>query len=481
MTLDALAALPTCPSVAFSVGGSLGAGGWKWAVKCYIMVERKKIIRNETMKISVEARRLNEQLVLSNPAVFKILSIRGKAIFFPREGILSQSAQSAGKEINATIGIALEDDGKPMYLKSIARQISAVEEKLFPYAPSYGRADIRKTWHRMIKTKNPAIKENSYSLPVVTAALTHGLSICGYLFGDIGDKIILPDLYWENYDLIFSTSYGMKLDTYRTFNTRGGFDISALEKKISAGPKGKKMLILNFPNNPAGYTPTNEEVDEITKVLYEAAEKGNKIVVFVDDAYFGLVYEKGIFKESIFTKLNNLHRNILAVKLDGPTKEDYVWGFRVGFITYGIKDGDMKLFQALEDKTAGAVRATISNVSNLSQSLLETAYGSTEYLQEKNSKYEILERRYRHIKEILKQHPEYRDVFEVLPFNSGYFLCVKPNKAEPEKVRQILLARYSTGVIVMTGVIRLAFSSTPYAMISKLLNNLYLACLEAQK
>jgi hypothetical protein len=36
--------------------------------------------------------------------------------------------------------------------------------------------------------------------------------------------------------------------------------------------------------------------------------------------------------------LCDAHPNILAVKLDGPTKEDYVWGFRVGFLTFGIRD-----------------------------------------------------------------------------------------------------------------------------------------------
>ena len=49
--------------------------------------------------------------------------------------------------------------------------------------------------------------------------------------------------------------------------------------------------------------------------------------MLVDDAYFGLVYEDNVFKESIFARLAGLSENIMAVKLDGPTKEDYVWGW----------------------------------------------------------------------------------------------------------------------------------------------------------
>jgi len=37
----------------------------------------------------------------------------------------------------------------------------------------------------------------------------------------------------------------------------------------------------------------------------------------------------------LFGKLANAHPNLLAIKLDGATKELFVWGLRCGFITYG--------------------------------------------------------------------------------------------------------------------------------------------------
>ena len=96
--------------------------------------------------------------------------------------------------------------------------------------------------------------------------------------------------------------------------------------------------------------------------------------------------KRGLPEESIFSSLCNLHENVLAVKVDGATKEDYVWGFRVGFITYGIKNGDAELYTALENKTAGAVRGNISNAANISQTLLLTAFNSPEYHQQKQEK-----------------------------------------------------------------------------------------------
>src|SRR5690606_14752166 len=123
-----------------------------------------------------QAVKLNESIKAANPAVLDMLSARGKAIFFPKLGILAQSAEANGKEINATIGIALEDDGSPVALASISRNLNLPAGEAYPYAPSPGRADIRKLWKEMILSKNPGLKGRTLSLPVVTSALTHGLS-----------------------------------------------------------------------------------------------------------------------------------------------------------------------------------------------------------------------------------------------------------------------------------------------------------------
>jgi hypothetical protein len=48
-----------------------------------------------------------------------------------------------------------------------------------------------------------------------------------------------------------------------------------------------------------------------------------------------------------------------------------------------------------------------------------------------------------------------------MPFNSGYFMCVKPKGVDSEAVRKHLIEKYSTGTIVLSGLIRLAFSTIP--------------------
>jgi aspartate/methionine/tyrosine aminotransferase len=425
-----------------------------------------------------QAAELNQMIKAINPFVHDMLSEKGRNIFFPKRGILAQTAEAGGKEINATIGTSLEDNGSPMCLESLSKQINFHGAQVFAYAPSYGRPEIRSIWKKMLYTKNPSLGGASISLPVVTSALTHGLSMAGYLFADPGDTILLPDLYWENYDLVFSHGYGAKMEPYPMFSGKG-FNVEELRKRIFATPPGKKLVLLNFPNNPTGYTATIEEAAAIRDCLIEAADVGNSIVLLIDDAYFGLVFEDGIIRESIFALFANAHERILAVKFDGPTKEDYVWGFRVGFVTFGCGRNDPQLYTALEAKLAGAIRANISNASNIGQTLLINAYTDEHYEDQKKEKYGVLKKRYEKIRDVLDAHAaEYAEVFTPLPFNSGYFMCVRIKGRDAEAVRQMLLKKYGTGVIALGDLIRIAFSSTPYSKIELLMSNIYWAAKE---
>jgi aspartate/methionine/tyrosine aminotransferase len=427
-----------------------------------------------------QAKVLNDVIKAQNPNVIKMLSTRGKNIFFPKLGILAQSAQAKGKNINATIGEAVEDDGSSMHLPAFDSLIKLSVNSIFPYAPSFGKKELRDCWKDFLIRKNKGLEKITFSTPIATNGVTHGISMAGYMFANEGDTVVLSDLYWENYNLIFENGYGANIKTFQLFKN-GGFDIESFSETLNSIKDEKIIVLLNFPNNPSGYTPLNTEAVRILDVLLFLAQKGKNIVVLIDDAYFGLVYEENVYKESIFTRLAQLHENILAVKLDGPTKEDYVWGFRVGFITYGIKNGTTSLYEALENKTAGAIRGNISNISHLSQSLLQAVYAHESYAAMKQNKYEILKARYEILKETLKK-PEYQEYIEPLPFNSGYFMCVRLRKGlDAEKIRLHLLEKYSTGVIVFGNVIRLAFSAVPKSKIPELIHNLYLACLDLHK
>ncbi len=420
------------------------------------------------------ARSLNDTL----GSAVSFLSAAGKRMYFPSGGILGQGGEAKGCSINATIGMAFEEDGSPLVLECFAKNL-ALDRKAFLYAGSYGLPALRQVWTKQEFAKNPSLKGVRFSNPVVTNALTHGLRVTAELFADARDELVLPDLFWDNYELIFGEAVGCRVRHFNTF-LHGAFDSAAMKSALLS-PGEKKILILNFPNNPTGYTAMLEDARRIVAAVKAAASKGKRIVVVLDDAYFGLVYEKGVHAESLFADFATLHPNVLAVKLDGATKEDYVWGLRVGFISFAFKGASEAQLKALEAKAAGNVRSSISNASSIGQQLALAAYSDPKYAAQKRAKYAVLKRRYVAIRRIFARHPEYAESFEVMPFNSGYFMCVKPIGVEAEKVRKCLIADFSTGTIVLSGLIRLAFSTVPKARLAALFANVDAAIRKLKK
>ena len=81
---------------------------------------------------------------------------------------------------------------------------------------------------------------------------------------------------------------------------------SELVKTLKEYKKDKVIIILNYPNNPTGYTPNKKEVNTIVNAIEELANKGTKVVTVVDDAYYGLFYEE-VYQQSIFTALTQVN------------------------------------------------------------------------------------------------------------------------------------------------------------------------------
>jgi aspartate/methionine/tyrosine aminotransferase len=240
------------------------------------------------------------------------------------------------------------------------------------------------------------------------------------------------------------------------------FNIDDFEAVIQKAARGndKIVTVLNFPHNPSGYTLSKTEADRVAKILIDIAKNGTHVVAACDDAYFGLFFEAETSKDSLFAKLSGQHERLLAIKLDGATKEDYVWGFRTGFVTYGAGPGEdlAGLYQALEKKTAGCIRGNISNASHLSQTILLNAMGQPDYAALKQEKFQLLKNRALKMKQVLRD-PVYQDGFDVYPFNSGYFMCIRLKDVDAETLRLHLLEQYGTGLIAIGKKnIRVAFS-----------------------
>lgn len=418
------------------------------------------------------AQELKGQIQKENPYVYELLSDLGKDLYFPK-GILTQTDEAKQKayRFNATIGMATEQ-GQPMYLSVIQDTLAAYDpQDIYTYAPPAGKPELRKVWREKMLRENPSLLGKTFSQPIVTNALTHGLSIVADLFLNPQDTLVLPDKIWGNYNLIFGLRRAAKTRNFSFFSEQGNFNTEGMKEALLAQKEqGKAVLLLNFPNNPTGYTPVEEEAQAIVEALKEVADQGINLAVVTDDAYFGLFYEDSI-KESLFGRIANIHPRILAIKVDGPTKEDYVWGFRVGFITFA--DSSEVVCKALESKAMANIRGAISNSSHPAQTFVLKALKSPDFNQQKEEKYKILEGRALKVKEILKSD-KFKETWNFYPFNSGYFMCMRLIEVKAEVLRSHLLDKYGVGIIALgESDVRVAFSCVEEQDLEELFQLIY--------
>lgn len=398
--------------------------------------------------------------VLEGTSAGSLLSDLGRRIFFPK-GIIAQGAEAKkfGYRANATIGMACIN-GKAVTLPCVQKYLPLLNaDESVAYAPTAGNPVLRELWKQKIIEKNPDLADKTFSLPIVVPGLTAGISYLCDLFISENDVLLAADPSWDNYALIVKARRNAQFLQFPMFSGEG-FNLAAFKAVMNEESKmGKVRVLLNFPQNPSGYSPTREEAREICDIIRRAAEKGAYVTVWCDDAYFGLNYEKETETQSLFAFLADIHERVLAVKIDGPTKEDYVWGFRTGFLTFAGKGLQEEHYAALSKKVMGIIRSSVSCASTPAQSIMIKMLRNPALQKEKDKFRVLLEKRYRKVRAFVdakKGHP----VIEPFPFNSGYFMSFHCKTVSAEILRQKLLAEYGIGTIAIDNeTLRVAFSS----------------------
>ena len=133
----------------------------------------------------------------------------------------------------------------------------------------------------------------------------------------------------------------------------------------------------------------------------------------------------------------------------------------------------------LEAKVKGAVRSAVSNVPQLSQTLVAKALASPAIARERAEKNETPAPREPRRSTRSRARRASARAGDVYPFNSGYFMCVAVEGVEAEKVRLHLLDEYGIGTISTGGHdLRIAFSCLEVDEVEPLFETLHRAIQE---
>ena len=427
---------------------------------------------NIDIMINELAKELNE--TLKGSVADALMSKMGKRLYFPK-GIIAQGGEAAKSAsfANGTIGMAVSG-GAPIELESYKKLMPTLNSReTVAYAKTAGNPDLRELWKEKIIEKNPSLKSKKFSLPILVSGLTSVLSYVCDLFVDEDKPLLTANPCWDNYELIACARCNADFHQFKCFEN-GHFNLKDLERAVKedAEKYGSVRILLNFPQNPSGYSPTKDEAASIVKIIKSVAESGAKVLILSDDAYFGLNYENDIEPQSLFAYMADLHENVLAIKADGPTKEDFAWGFRTGFITFASKSFSDEQINALQTKFMSAIRSSVSCSSTPSQSIVLHALKDEAHDRQKKELREMLKRRYDKVRAFVDSRKS--DVLEPLPFNSGYFMSFNVKKGNAEDIRRKLLDEKGIGIIQIDAyTLRVAFSSIDEEKIEEVYESIY--------
>ena len=415
--------------------------------------------------------------LLPKTPLYEAFSDVGKRIFLP-DGIFYWSGRAKSEaEYSATLGAAYgyekdfipggSSEWLPFYLNSLHSQFPDFDiNNLVPYAPIPGVTNLRSAWKDVIVKKSPLndphdiqFLKDYITLPIITSGVTNALFSSFMMFLNPGEPVIIPNKRWGNYDNIIIKLLGGKIKSFQFFQ-EDKLNLNGLREVLetTASNQGKILLLLNFPNNPTGYVPTNEEKDSMIEVLIETHIKFNvPIIVLVDDAYEPYIFDKNRVKHSIFYELQKLNEDIIPVKLDGVTKELLLYGARIGFISIGLKPRwieskeDLQTLKSeIDNKLSGLIRSTISNSNHFYQAIVQRLLnkpGIDQILLERKRVQDLLQIRYEVINEQIVSIT--RPGISIDPNGGGFFIFINidPKIVKANILADHLLKKYKVGII----------------------------------
>lgn len=216
--------------------------------------------------------------------------------------------------INMSVGEP--DFMTPDHIKEAGKK--AIDDNYSKYSPVPGYMDLRKAVSEKLERENHL----SYS-PQETIVGTGGKQgVCNAILALVnpGDEVVIPAPYWVSYPQMVKLAGGVPVVVRTAFENNFKMTPEQLEAAIT--PK-TKMLILCSPSNPTGSVYTQQELDELAKVVLGHEE----LYVLSDEIYEHINYAG--FQASIAACPNMKERTVIC---NGVSKAYAMTGWRLGWV-----------------------------------------------------------------------------------------------------------------------------------------------------
>ena len=277
----------------------------------------------------------------------------------------ARALQAEGRDV-VGFGAGQPDFATPQHITKAAQ--AALDAGHTGYAvPSSGLAIAKRAICHKFKTENHLTYDPSQV--IVTVGGKEALFLAFTVLVDEGDEVIIPSPYWVSYPEQVKLARGKVVVIDGPEDN--GFRITPAQLEASLTDR-TRVLLLNYPSNPGGYSYSRAQLEELAAVL-----SGRDVTVFCDEMYDRLIYG-GQAHVSWATLSDETYGKTLT--FNAVSKSYAMTGWRLGYAA-----GPANVIAAM----AKLQSHTTSGAANFAQhGLVAALEGNQECVEEMRQQYE---------------------------------------------------------------------------------------------
>lgn len=216
--------------------------------------------------------------------------------------------------INMSVGEP--DFNTPEHIKEAGKK--AIDDNVSKYSPVPGYLDLREAISEKLSRENGL----NYSAQEIIVGTGGKQGVCNSILALVnpGDEVIIPAPYWVSYPQMVKLAGGVPVAVRTAFENNFKITAGQLEKAIT--PK-TKMIILCSPSNPTGSIYSQEELDELAKVVLNHPD----LYVLSDEIYEHINY---IGKHASIASCHGMRERTIIC--NGVSKAYAMTGWRLGWV-----------------------------------------------------------------------------------------------------------------------------------------------------
>lgn len=228
---------------------------------------------------------------------------------------MSRELKAEGHDIIA-LSLGEPDFDTPQFIKQAAKE--AVDNNFSHYTPVPGLLSLREAICQKFKRDNN-LDFTPEQIVTSTGAKQSLANLCLSLLNP-EDEVLLPCPFWVSYAEIIKLAEAIPVEIPSSIAS--DYKVSAQQLEAAITPK-TKLLMFSSPCNPSGTVYTQQELEEIAKML----EKYPNIYIVSDEIYEHINFTKAHFS---IGKIPSMKDRTITV--NGVSKGFAMTGWRVGFI-----------------------------------------------------------------------------------------------------------------------------------------------------